>query len=372
MSTDHTRVVVFLRGGLDGLSAVAPVHDDDYRRARPSLALSESGATMLDDRFALHPDLAAFRPVWDSGRLAILHATGSDDGTRSHFEAQDQMDHGAAAAVPLAGGWIARWLRATNERSALSAIAFGTALPESLRGAPSACAVQSLAELQIATTRDSAKGFGTAIAALHHMDDDGADPVRRGARDALTLLSRIEDLRREKGTGGNYPRTDLARSLSQVAQLVRGNVGLRVASIDHGGFDTHFGQAAILGANLRELAEGLAAFDADLTTTLGADRDRVTTLCITEFGRRLEENVSLGTDHGRGSVAFAVGGGVRGGGSVLGEWPTLAKSALEDKIDLRVTTDYRDLLFECLSARFGAPSAEAVFPGLVHRPVGAF
>ncbi len=374
MSAENTLVVIFLRGGLDGLSAVAPVLDDDYRRARPSLALPEKGLPMLDDRFALHADLAALRPLWDGGRLAVVHAVGSDDSTRSHFEAQDQMEHGASETAPLAGGWIARWLRATNASGALSAIAFGTGIPESLRGAPSACAVGSLADLDLATRSGHAKEFSAAIAALHagEAPGDASRPVRGAARAALDLVARIEDLRNDDGSGSGYPRTDLGRALAQTARLVRKDVGLRVACIDHGGFDTHFGQAAVLGPNLRELAEALAAFDADLAATLGSARDRVTTVCITEFGRPLAENNSLGTDHGRGSVAFALGGGVRGGGRVLGRWPGLREADLVEERDLQVTTDYRNLLWEALGSRFGATRPETVFPGLAHRPVGVW
>jgi uncharacterized protein (DUF1501 family) len=375
MDTDRTLVVVFLRGGIDGLAAVAPTGDDDYQRARPTLGVAapkpgRDGATRLDDRFALHADLAALRPAWDDGRLAIVHAIGSDDSTRSHFEAQDQMEHGASDAAPLSGGWLARWLRAEGEGGALSAIAFGTQLPESLRGAPSACSVTSLEDLAVTTKTGDARGFATALATLHR---EGGPPatalVRKGARDALALLDRVETLRRdvERGEGGTAPASDLGRSLAQVARLVEADVGLRVATVDHGGFDTHFGQQLALAGPLRELGDALADFD----RRLGPRRDRVTTLCVSEFGRRLAENTSFGTDHGRGGVAFALGGGVRGG-RVVCDWPGLAEDRLDDGLDLRVTTDYRDLLWEVLSRRFGARDAAATFPGHRQREVGVF
>ena len=373
MNDDRTLVVVFLRGGMDGLSAVAPTAEDAYHRARPTLRIAEpsraavAGPLRLDDRFALHEDLAALRPLWDDGRLAIVHAIGSDDSTRSHFEAQDQMEHGATDAAPLGAGWIARWLRAEGEGGALSAIAFGTQLPESLRGAPSACAVESIDELAVTTRTGDAAGFAGALARLHPAQGTPATAlVRKAARDALALLGRVEELRRDAQAGPEFPATDLGRSFAQVARLVGADVGLRVATIDHGGFDTHFGQAVGLPGQLRELAEALSAFDRGL----GSNRDRVTTLCVTEFGRRLAENSSLGTDHGRASVAFAIGGGVRGG-RVLGAWPGLAEDQLEGG-DLRVTTDYRDLLWEALAGRFGAADPATVFPGLAHRPVGVF
>jgi uncharacterized protein (DUF1501 family) len=369
----RTLVFVFLRGGLDGLTAVAPVADDDYRRGRPGLSVAApkpgdtSGAARLDDRFALHRDLAALLPLYRDGRLAVVHAIGSDDDTLSHFEAQDQMDRGASRERPLGGGWLGRWLRARGETDPLAAIAFGDTLPESLRGAPAACAVESIDDVRVDTVTGDAAGFADAVAALHSGVAAPGSPtalVCGAARESLAMLHRISALRADAGTGGAYPRTDLGLALAQVALLVRKEVGLTAAAVDHGGFDTHFGQAIALPSRLTELAEALAAFEADL----GALRDRVTTVCITEFGRRVAENASLGTDHGRASCAFVAGGGVRGG-RVAGKWPGLRERHLDDG-NLRVTTDYRDLLWEVLAARFSAGTPETVFPGLAHRPVG--
>jgi len=369
----RTLVVVFLRGGMDGLAAVPPVFDDGLRRARPSLGVDRpkpgdaSGPAMLDDRFALSPDLAALLPLYRDGRLAVVHAVGSDDDTLSHFEAQDQMEHGASRTRPLAGGWLGRWLRARGADDALAAVAFGEKMPESLRGAPSACAVESLDDVAVATTTGDAAGFATAIAALH-ADEPGAGAattiVRAAGRDSLRLLARVADLRAQTSAGGAYPRTDLGRALSQVALLVKKEVGLVAGAVDHGGFDTHFGQSVALPPKLVEFAEALAAFDADL----GAHRDRVTTVCMTEFGRRVAENASLGTDHGRASCAFVVGGGVVGG-RVVAKWPGLADADL-DGDNLRVTTDYLDVLFEILARRFDLTAPGAVFPGLVPTPPG--
>lgn len=369
----RTLLLVFLRGGLDGLTAVAPVGDDEYRRGRPSLSVAApkpgdtSGAARLDDRFALSRELAALLPLYRDGRLAVVHAIGSDDDTLSHFEAQDQMDRGASRERPLAGGWLGRWLRARGDAEPLAAVAFGDTLPESLRGAPAACAVESIDDIRVQTATGDAAGFADALAALHAEAAEPGGPtalVCGAARESLAMMHRIAGLRADAGTGGAYPRTDMGRALAQVALLVRKEVGLTAAAIDHGGFDTHFGQAVALPSRLTEFAEGLAAFDADL----GALRDRVTTVCVTEFGRRVAENASLGTDHGRASCAFVAGGGVRGG-RVAGTWPGLGKDDLDDG-NLRVTTDYRDLLWEVLAARFGASGPESVFPGLAHRPVG--
>lgn len=373
MSTSRTLVTVFLRGGLDGVGAVVPHTEDEFHRQRPTLAAkprkpgSDSGLVPLTDRFALHPALEPLLPAYREGRLAVVHAVGSDDRTRSHFEAQDQMEAGAAHDRPLAGGWIGRWLRADGARGPFAAIAFGPTLPESLRGAPAACAVESLDQMSVSTRSGEAADFRRALAALHVPRPDARASrslVCKAAGDALSLMERIEDVR-VAAPAGDYPDTALARSLSQVAELVRQDVGLRVATLDHGGFDTHVTQAAGLSGPLDEFAGAVAAFDRDLGTL----RERVTLVAITEFGRRITENTALGTDHGRGSCAFLLGGGV-GGGRVVTDWPELQPAGLVETVDLDVTTDYRDLLWEVLAGRFGADAPADVFPGHTPRPVG--
>lgn len=377
---DHeqrTLVVIFLRGGLDGLNAVVPHFEDEYYEKRPSLSLQapkagvvRDGLLPLDERFALNPGLGALLPAFRDGRLAVIQALGSDDMTRSHFEAQDQMDHGSSYHKPLPGGWIARWLHAAGERGALSAVALGKTMPESLRGAPTAAAIESLDDVGMKSKSGDSEGFSDALGALY---GESARPrgkqaphvslVRKAGRDALSTLARLEEVSRDPGTGGDYPRTKLGRTLSDVERLIRKDLGLRVTAIDHGGFDTHFGQKLLLEDRLKELGDAMAAFD----KALGSLRDRVTTVCITEFGRTSSENASLGTDHGRASAGFVLGGGVRGG-RVVAKWPGMKEEQL-DGGDLRVTTEYRNLLWEILSRRFGATDSAAVFPGLQTFPV---
>lgn len=373
----RTLVFVFLRGGLDGLNAVTPTFEDSYHELRPTIALdrraagdtSSSDAIPLDDRFALHPALEPLLPAYREGRLAIAHAVGSDDDTLSHFEAQDQMEHGASVRRPLSGGWLARWLRTLPEVSALSALAFGRTLPESLRGAPSVTAVESLDDIRLATRSDRSAAFAQALSGLYASGDEA---LRRPGADALALLQRIEEIRAEQATEVEYPDSGFARSLSQVARLLRRDVGLRAAAVDQGFYDTHVTQDALLSGQLEELAGGLAAFDEDL----GPLRDRVTVICLSEFGRRTYENAGLGTDHGRGTCAFVLGGGVSGG-RVVTTWPGLPvdDAPVDDEErpnGLRVTLDYRNLLWEALERRFGATAGEAVFPGLRHQPPGIF
>lgn len=373
-------VVVFLRGALDGLNTVVPWRDDDYRRLRPTLALpgpdpaAPRGRACLDlgGDFALHPALEPLLPLYREGRMAIVHAVGSDDRTRSHFEAQDQAEHGAASGQTVAGGWIGRHLRlrSGDTPAAMQAMAFGETIPESLRGAPSAGAIRSLDEVRIATRSGDEAGVVAALEALHAPGDD---LLARSGRETLALLRRVQEIRAD-GTrdAAEYPADDFGRALSQVGRLLRARVGLEAACLDLGGFDTHFGQGGLgdglaggLAGPLRSLGSGLAAFARDL----GPRFDGVTVVVMTEFGRRAYENTALGTDHGSASVMFLLGGGLRGG-KVHGAWPALAPDALHEESDLRVTTDYRQVLSEVLARCCGAPDAAAVFPGLDYRPVG--
>ena len=355
---DRTLVVIFLRGGADGLTLVAPVADDAYHRARPTLRVTEREGLPLDDVFALHPRLAPLVPLWASGELAIVHSVGSEDATRSHFEAQDLMEHAGTAA----GGWLGRFLRlrAIGQPGALSAVAFGTELPAALRGAPSATVLRSLSTFSLG---DGAQGMLRALSDLYAIEHNA---LGRSARDTVNALQRLERLASAPRplAAADYPRDDFGEALRQTAQLVRAGVGLEAATIDLGGWDSHFTQQQLLEPAMDRLARGLAAFHRDL----GPDMARTTVVVMTEFGRRVAENSALGTDHGRGSVMFALGGGVRGG-RVVGGWPGLGPDALEGPGDLPVRTNYRNILAPILSEMAEASAVSRTFPGFTLEPV---
>ncbi|MEP7384696.1 MAG: DUF1501 domain-containing protein, partial [Gemmatimonadota bacterium] len=290
----RTLVVVFLRGGADGLALVPSVGDDAYHVARPTIGIATGDAVRLDERFALHPRLAALAPLFHDGALGIVHAVGSDDTTRSHFEAQDLMEHGGATA----GGWLGHFLRARDGHAggALTAVAMGQEFPESLRGAPSVAVMRSLDDFAIGA--EDAPMLG-ALASLY-----GATPHALGgqlapaARDTLHALRRIAELRAvpvRPRAGAVYPDDDFGRELAEVARLIRGRVGLSVATIDLGGWDSHFTQGTLIEPLMERLACGLVAFHTDL----GAEEmTGVSVVVMTEFGRRVAENASFGTDHG--------------------------------------------------------------------------
>jgi uncharacterized protein (DUF1501 family) len=356
----QTLVVVFLRGGADGLNMVAPLQDDGYYKARPRIAIKPADAVKLDGFYGLNPILRPLENAWKDGALAIVHAAGSEDETRSHFEAQDLMEHGGLAA----GGWLGRFLRsrANNVSGALSAVAVGRSLPESLRGAPSATVMESFRDFALG---GNSRRLAGPLGSLYARSDS---PLGPAARDTLAALDRIEKLRNtayQPAHGAEYARDGFSQGLLQIARLIKARVGLEAASVDLGGWDSHLTQSSIMDPRMTELAQGLAAFYQDL----GRDMDTVSVVVMTEFGRRVGENSAFGTDHGRGSVMFALGGGVKGG-RVLGRWPTLKDEVLEGPGDLPVTTNY--VLAPILQRHSPGANLGFVFPRHEFKPLPMF
>ncbi len=347
-------IVVFLRGGADGLGLVAPVEDPAYRRLRPTLTLRGAGspgaARMIDGRFALHPGLEPLRAAWEAEELAIVHAVGSDDQTRSHFEAQDRMERGPAREGLQASGWIARLLRQQTGGLGLRAVAMGEQRPESLRGAPDTAVIRTLEQYAIQRERDP--GYESALRAMYE-EWSGHAVGEAGLR----TLDHLEQVGRTANAGAlagrrlglGYPDHPAAHHLRESIRVLRAGLGVRVATIDFDGWDTHFFQDQNLPRLAGVLGESLAAARRDL----GDDLGRVAIVVMTEFGRRAYENGSLGTDHGRGSVMFVLGGAVRGG-RVYGPWPGVEADVLVGPGDLPVTTDYRTVLAELCTRHLAA------------------
>jgi uncharacterized protein (DUF1501 family) len=357
-----TLVVVFLRGGADGLNLVAPLEDDGYHKARPRIALRHDTALKLDGFFGLHPRLEPLHALYQEGALAVVHAAGSEDDTRSHFEAQDLMEHAGVAG----GGWLGRFLRARpgGATGPLGAVVFGRAMPESLRGAPSATVMESFDDFLLG---GRSKTLSAALAKLYEAEQS---EIARAGRDTLGALRRIEQLRHTNYTpahGAAYGNDAFSRGLALTARLIKARVGLEAASVDLNGWDSHAGQGALMEPLMARLATGLAAFRRDL----GGEMDQVTVVVMTEFGRRLAENSAFGTDHGRGSVMFVLGGGVRGG-RVLGAWPGLKDEVLEGPGDLPVTTNYRNVLAPLLERHSPGVDLKQVFPQFALTPLPMF
>jgi uncharacterized protein (DUF1501 family) len=371
-------VCVFLRGAADALNIVVPHGESEYYRLRPALAIprpddrsarADLRAIDLDGFFGLHPALAPLAPAWQDQQLALVHACGAPDESRSHFLAMELMERGVTAAAGPASGWLGRHLASldTGNSSPLRAIGLGERAPRSLQGSVPAAALRSIADFHLGGDAQAVVQMQAALAALYGQPEArraGGSPQPDIGRETLEVLATIEALDpagyRPAGDA-RYPETDFGMGLRQVAMLIKAEVGLEVACLDLGGWDTHIAQGGsegLLAGLLAELAGGLAALHADLHD----HPDRPLVLTISEFGRRAQENGGLGTDHGHGGAMLLLGGGVAGG-RVHGHWPGLAPEQLVGPGDLAVTTDYRDILGEILQRRLNNPNLAEVFPG---------
>lgn len=378
-------VFLFLRGGADGLNIVVPYGEDAYYRSRPSLAIPAPAdrrraltdrALKLDGFFGLHPVMKPLLPLYQQGKIALVHACGSAERSRSHFEAMSAMERGVAQAkAGINNGWIARHLQSVPRPSTspLRAVAFSNVLPESLRGSTDAVVLQTLADFRLAVPQRGgitrADELQQTLQAMYVGKDRAA--IRQTAQEtlqALHTLQKVDPSRYRPAHGAVYPDTDLGRGLRQVACLIKADVGLEVACLDKGGWDTHVAQGSTTGwlaSHLTDLAQSLAAFAKDM----GEELRHVTLVAITEFGRRVRENSGLGTDHGRAGVMLVLGGGIRGG-RVYARWPGLEAHQLEEPGDLKVTTDYRSVLAEIVRKRLSNPNVSAVFPAFQAEEVG--
>ncbi len=363
-------ICVFLRGAMDGLNAVIPFTEKDYFDARPTLAIpepksgDEATALNLDDFFGLHPSLRPFKDLWDEGTLAIVHAAGSPDPTHSHFEAMDYMERGTPGEKQVPSGWLARHLEtlASENASPFRAVGFGAMLQASLRGSTPALALSSVEDFHLGGRRSAPEleRFQAVLSNLYRLGSplDAAGGVTLSATETLAQVVAGEY---HPEHGAEYPATPFGQTMRQVAQLIKAEVGLEVAAVDLGGWDTHINQGALEGqmpSLLTDLSQSLFAFYVDM----GEQMKRITVVTMSEFGRRVAENGGGGTDHGHGNVMFVLGGGINGG-KVYGEWPGLSPEVLYGPGDLAVTTDFRTVLGEIVQKRLRNDQLDRVFPG---------
>jgi len=366
-----TLVVIFLRGAADVLNMVVPHGESAYYNLRPSLGIprpddnhtkNETRALDLDGFFGLHPEMRPLLQMWQEKQLAIIHACGAPDESRSHFKAMELMERGVDDERGPASGWIGRHLATldTGNPSPLRAIGLGRLPQRSLSGSVPVSALRSIADFHLGSDLRAVAQMRAALNTLYADDLSGQETLH-----ILDLLQKI-DPSTSSGqahpqapiTNYQYPDSDFGLALRQTALLVKAEVGLEVAAIDLGGWDTHFAQAGIQANLLKDLSAGLAAFHAEMRDQLG----NLTVVTMSEFGRRAAENGSLGTDHGHGSMMMVLGGHVNGG-QVHGPWPGLSADQLVGPGDLAVTTDYRDVLGEILQKRLNNASVAEIFPG---------
>ena len=379
-ASDHSNrigdivVNIFLRGGMDGLSIVVPRNDGAgaslLAAARPTLAVDPASTFALNGDFGLHPAMAALMPAWNAGRLALIPSAGFIQGNRSHFTVQRHMDLGVDLNVGAGAGWLARHLEVTSSPPPAGLRAATVPRPqESLSGSSVAVSLQRTDNFRVQGFRGNGSAIQAALADLNTLDTDSV--VRQRANEALMALDIVNSAPiTPPANGAVYPTTgrgrDLGRVLSQIAGLIRADVGLEaVATEANLGWDLHenFGNFVDgrQAQNLNALAEVLGAF----ITDLGSYGDRVTVVLMTEFGRTFRQNGNGGVDHGRASTMFVIGGGIIGG--VYGDWPGLDAAAIDGNA-LRVTVDYRTVLADILEHRLATGDLPAVLPGYVDTP----
>jgi uncharacterized protein (DUF1501 family) len=365
-SNTHTKrlVVIFQRGAADGLNIVVPHGEQQYYAMRPNINIPHKAALDLDGFFGLHPSLGPFHPLWRQRHLAIVHAAGSPDTTRSHFDAQDYMESGTPGVKATEDGWLNRCLHALprpSKKSAFRAIALGPSLPRILSGTEPAVALNNINDFTIGGRTQKASPVANTFEAMY---DHSLDAMLQGSGeqtfDAVKMLKSADPAKYKPAPGADYPRGRFGDSLRQLAQLIKANLGVQVAFADIGGWDHHVNEGSTEGqiANvLREFSESLAAFWTDLGD-LGEDTVIVT---MSEFGRTARENGNRGTDHGHANVMFVLGGPVKGG-KVYGRWPGLDQSQLYEGRDLALTTDFRQVLGEAVARHLENKNLNEVFP----------
>ena len=355
-------IAIFQRGAVDGLNMVVPFGDAAYYAARPSIAIaqpgSRDGAIDLDGFFGLNPRMAPLKPFWDHRSLAVIHATGSPDDTRSHFDAQDYMESGTPGVKSTRDGWLNRYLHAKEHQKAtpFRAVALAPQLPRSLQGTAPALAIARLDRFGLRGGGEASLEADYAAAADQLLGRTGQDTF-----EAVRALKNVDPARYTPANGAAYPRSAYGDSLRQIAQLIKAGVGLEVAFAESGQWDHHANEGGATGqiANrLDDFARGIAA----LATDLGDAMEDVVILTMSEFGRTVAENGNRGTDHGHGNAMLALGAGVAGG-KVYGRWPGLEVEQRWQGRDLAITTDFRDVFAEVVTRHLGLGDASAVFPG---------
>jgi uncharacterized protein (DUF1501 family) len=361
-------ITIFQRGAVDGLNMIVPFGEKDYYASRPSIAIPKPGgadaAVDLDGFFGLHPRLGSLKPLWDSKQLAIVHATGSPDGTRSHFDAQDYMESGTPGVKSTQDGWLNRYLHAREhaEATPFRAVALAPQMPRSLQGLQPALAIGQIGQFGIRAGQGSDMMQASFESEYAAAADKVLNKTGGQAFDAVKMLKTADPAKYQPENGAEYPRSGYGEALRQIAQLIKADVGLEVAFAEAGGWDTHVNQGSSVGqlaGRLDDFARGIAALARDL----GDRMSDVVILTMSEFGRAVAENGNRGTDHGHGNAMMIIGGQNVRGGKVYGRWPGLEREQRYDGRDLAVTTDFRSVFSEVVRGHLGVTDTKTIFPG---------
>jgi uncharacterized protein (DUF1501 family) len=361
-------VVVFLRGGADGLNVIVPHGEKAYYESRPRIAIArpddssadaKNRALDLDGFFGLHPALLPLSEIFKAKGAVAIHAAGSPDPTRSHFDAMSFMERGTPGSYNTSSGWLGRHLAALNSEndSPVRAVGWGDSLQQALYGGVNVTSLKSIIDYHLQGNRNVAVEMLSALNAMYATDPAGLKQAAAQTNAVIDLVSKINVSTYKPADDAKYDtKNDFDMALLQTAALIKADVGLEVAALDLGGWDTHQNELIDINRALTNLARGLAAFYADM----GPKMSQITMVVMSEFGRRLEENASGGTDHGHGNMMIVLGGHVAQK-PVVAQWPGLAKEQL-DRGDLAITIDYRDVLSEILIKRLGSSAVDQVFP----------
>jgi uncharacterized protein (DUF1501 family) len=364
---DQRLVVIFQRGAADGLNIVVPYREKNYYSMRPSIAIPQKQVVDLDGFFGLHPSLSSFKPLYDQGHLAVVHAVGSPDMTRSHFDAQDFMESGTPGIKSTQDGWLNRALQAEDLRchcdhTPFRAVALSADVPRTLAGTVPAIALNNVNSFAVGGRGPAPSQAASAFEAMYA---DSGDRIFHPAGDetfeAVKMLRAANLGNYTPANGVNYPNSEFGNNMKQIAQLLKANLGVEAAFTDVSGWDTHHNQGSVdgqLSNRLRDFSDSISAFWRDLGDSAG----NVTIVTMSEFGRTARENGTGGTDHGHANAMFVLGGNVKGG-KVYGRWPGLANEHLNEGRDLALTTDFRQVLGEVVTQTLGAQNLDVVFPG---------
>jgi uncharacterized protein (DUF1501 family) len=360
-------VVIFQRGAADGLNVVVPYREKNYYTMRPSIAIPAEKVIDLDGFFGLHPSLASFKPLYQSGQLAIVHAAGSPDMSRSHFDAQDYMESGTPGVKSTTDGWLNRALQSEDlrhrqEHTAFRALALGAQIPRTLAGKIPALALGNVSSFAVGGHVGAASPAAGAFEAMY---GDSGDKIFHATGEAtfeaVKMLKDADPAQYKPAAEVEYPNNEFGNNMKQIAQLLKANLGVEAAFTDVSGWDTHQNQGGVdgqLSNRLREFSDSISAFWRDM----GDEAENITLVTMSEFGRTARQNGTGGTDHGHANAMFVLGGRVKGG-KVYGRWPGLADHELNEGRDLAVTTDFRAVLGEVVSKSIGANNYEMIFPG---------
>jgi uncharacterized protein (DUF1501 family) len=362
-------VCLFQRGAADALNVLVPHADDTYYSLRPNIAVprpssAANTAIDLDGFYGLHPALNAFKPLWDNGILAPIHAVGSPNSTRSHFDAQDYMETATPDRKGTPDGWVNRYLAAHGtcqecevKASPFRAVAMTQQTPRIFEGSAPTVAMAGLEQFTV-------RAAGSQVERLEALYRTGSADLVHGTGtemfDAIKMLRGANPQNYTPANGATYPGSEFGRRMLQIAQLIKSNVGLEIAFADVGGWDTHANQGGATGTlatRLTDFSRSIAAFAQDM----GDRMSDVVVMTMTEFGRTARENGNRGTDHGHAGAMFVLGGPVKGK-KVYGKWPGLQRDQLYEGRDLALTTDFRTVFAEVAGQHLGASKLDAVFP----------